>query len=177
MSIVSIPASFVINFFKTYRADFVTNTGALGDAWESQEVVDSTLSIFSDRVEYYYSGDISAMDRDELIGDIKNAIIHENMTLYVPTFPPISNCICVQQLRRTGAVRVARASSRAMAHARASGSREFSYFDEYERACDRVCSSAIKNACGPICKKDCIRIYTRMTCRANEILKELRRVR
>lgn len=177
MSTVSIPASFVINFFKTYRADFVTNTGALGDAWESQEVVDSTLSIFSDRVEYYYSGDISAMDRDELIGDIKKVIIRENMTLCVPMLPPISNCICVQQLRRTGAVRVAHASSRAMARASASGSRKFSYFDEYERACVRVCSSAIKNACGPICKEDCLRIYTRMTYRANEILKALRRVR
>lgn len=175
MSTVSIPASFVIDFFRTYQTGFVKDTCALGDAWESKEVVDSTLSILRIRIEYHYCGDISAMDHDELIGDIKKIIIHEKMDLLVPMLPPISNCRCVRYFRHASALEVAHVTSRVMARARvhANGSSRYprSYFDLYDRACFRACSRAVKNACGPVCKKDCVRIYVRMTHRAHEILK------
>jgi hypothetical protein len=173
MSTVSIPASFVIDFFRTYKTGFVKDTCALGDAWESREVVDSTFSIFKDRIEYHYCGDISAMDQDALIGDIKKIILHEKMDLLVPMLPPISNCRCVRYFRHASALEVARATSRVMDRVRATGRRRYlrSYFDVYDRACFRACSRAVKNACGPVCKKDCVRIYVRMTHRVHETLK------
>ena len=169
MSSVSIPASFVIDFFSTYQKDFVTDTCALGDAWESPNVVEKAMSVFMVRVEYHYSADVSAMDRDQLVGDIKKILIREKMTLCVPALPPISDCICVRHLRH----KLAHAKSRIMVRVCATRHQQLnlhSYFEEYDQACFRECSSAVDNACGSICKADCIRMYVHTMTKASEII-------
>lgn len=174
MQTVTIPASFVISFFKSYHTGFVTDTGALGDAWECEEVLTRAMLIFKNHVEYYYSGNISAV----FIGDIQKVIIQETSSLQVPMLAPISNCICVRYFRRAGARAGAHAGSRAIGKARAKGygsgigSRNLRhvYVDAYENACFRACLRSLKNACGLVCQQSCLRVWVQMTYRAHDMI-------
>lgn len=176
MDTVSVPASFVLSFFKNTQKGFVTDTGALGDAWESDEAVTLAMISFKNHVEFYYSGNISEMDLDSLVDAIKTIITAgrtslQTLALEVPMATPITTCVCVRRFTRAGSMVAAHAGARAALRVHARGKKFVqTYLDAYDNACFKECLRSVKRACGPICRQDCIRICVHLTYKAHHML-------